>query len=296
MSATSSKQHNKLDSEYMTKQIRQLWGTKRSLALGLSLVGLLALGAMQAQAIHLGNFVWYDANGNGIQDPGEPGINGVAVELRLCATGELLSTTITADGPDGAAGYYQFGAPTYYMDVNVGYYVKFILPTGYLFTTQYAGTDIALDSNANPTTGESDCITFTDWNEDQTFDCGLVAAIGTGTPGYWANHPEAWPVASIVIGGVTYTKEQAISFMLNPVKKDKWLTMFPALVSAELNVLIGAQSSCIATTITQADAWMASATLKRPVAGSGRLWREGDPLYQMLDAYNNGLLCAPHRN
>jgi hypothetical protein len=25
-------------------------------------------------------------------------------------------------------------------------------------------------------------------------------------------------------------------------------------------------------------------------------WQQGDPLYQQLDAYNNGLLCAPYRN
>lgn len=268
----------------------------RKLGLALSVGAVLALGAMQAQAIHLGNFVWYDANGNGLQDQGEPGVNGVTVELRACATGELLSTTVTADGPDGAAGYYQFGAPVYYMDVNVGYYVKFYAPTGFLITTRYAGTDIALDSNADPVTGESDCITFTEWVEDQTFDCGLVAAVGTGTPGYWANHPEAWPVQSIVIGGISYTKQQAISLMLKPVKNDKWLTMFPALVSAELNVLIGAQSSCIETSILQADAWMTSATAQRPIAGSSSLWQQGDPIYKQLDAYNNGLLCAPHRN
>jgi hypothetical protein len=280
----------------MKKQIQQLLGNRRNLSLALSLGAFLALGAMQAQAIHIGNFVWYDANGNGIQDAGEPGINGVVVELYKCGTSELLFTTVTADGPDGVAGYYQFGYPVSTLELNVGYYVKFHAPTGYKFTTQYAGTDIALDSNANPTSGESDCITFVEPIEDQTFDAGLVLAstVGTGTPGYWANHPDAWPVDSIVIGGVTYTKAQAISLIQQPVKKDKWLTMFPALVCAELNVLIGAESSCITTTISQADAWMTG--IKRPVPASSQLWQVGGPLYEQLDAYNNGLLCAPHRD
>src|SRR5207249_438602 len=33
----------------------------------------------------LGDFVWYDINGNGIQDSGEPGVPGVTVQLRNCA-------------------------------------------------------------------------------------------------------------------------------------------------------------------------------------------------------------------
>ena len=30
-----------------------------------------------AAPIEIGNRVWHDVNGNGIQDPSEPGINGV---------------------------------------------------------------------------------------------------------------------------------------------------------------------------------------------------------------------------
>jgi len=119
---------------------------------------------------------------------------------------------------------------------------------------------------------------------------------GTGTPGYWINHPEAWPVDSITIGGVTYTKAQAIALMALPVKKDKTLTMFPALVSAKLNVIIGNDSSCISSVIASADAWMAEYPVSSGVLGSSPEWRVGDPLYQQLDWYNNGLLCAPHRD
>jgi len=32
------------------------------------------------------------------------------------------------------------------------------------------------------------------------------------------------------------------------------------------------------------------------VRGKSDAWREGDPLYLMLDDYNNGLLCAPSRD
>ena len=82
-----------------------------------------------------------------------------------------------------------------------------------------------------------------------------ITAPGTGTPGYWKNHPEAWPVEEITIGGVIYTKEEAIGFMEMP-DGDKTYTIFRALVSAKLNVLIGNDDSCIADTISAADVWM----------------------------------------
>jgi hypothetical protein len=119
---------------------------------------------------------------------------------------------------------------------------------------------------------------------------------GTGTPGFWKTHPEAWPVSSIMIGAVTYTKDEAIAFMLTAEQGDKTFTLFRALVSAKLNVLIGNNSSCIASTIQSADAWMA---LYGPVGsgirGDSYAWSLGEPLYLMLDTYNNGRLCAPHR-
>lgn len=121
-------------------------------------------------------------------------------------------------------------------------------------------------------------------------------APGTGTPGYWMNHPEAWPVEEIMIGGVTYTKDEAIDYMMAPVRGDKTLTMFPALVAAKLNVLIGNDDSCIVDTIAEADAWMAQNPVGSGIRGSSGAWKIGEPLYLILDNYNNGLLCAPSRD
>jgi hypothetical protein len=121
---------------------------------------------------------------------------------------------------------------------------------------------------------------------------------GTGSPGYWKNHPEAWPDPGITIGGVYYSMEDAISLMKMPVAGDKTYTMFPALVAAKLNVAIGNDASCIASTITAADNWMMTYPVGSGVAagGAGSAWRVGEPLYLLLDQYNNGLLCAPHRD
>lgn len=117
---------------------------------------------------------------------------------------------------------------------------------------------------------------------------------GTGTPGYWMNHPEAWPVETITVGCVAYVKDEAIAFMKDPVKGDKSFTMFPALVAAKLNVLIGNDASCIAATIAAADAWLCANPLGTGVKGEA--WALGEPLYWELDDYNNGYLCAPSRD
>ncbi len=120
--------------------------------------------------------------------------------------------------------------------------------------------------------------------------------VGTGTIGYWKNHPEAWPVESIVIGGKTYTKSQAISIMQQSVSGDKTYSMFPQLVAAKLNVLIGNVSSCISDTITAADAWLVKYPVGSGVSGNSSAWSTGGPLQNKLDDYNNGRLCAPHRD
>ena len=77
---------------------------------------------------------------------------------------------------------------------------------------------------------------------------------------------------------------------------DKTITMFRSLVSAKLNVLVGNDSSCIASYIAAADAWMAAnGPVGSQVKARTAAWKAGEPLYYELDAYNNGDRCAPHR-
>ncbi|MBN1417685.1 MAG: DNRLRE domain-containing protein [Planctomycetes bacterium] len=120
-------------------------------------------------------------------------------------------------------------------------------------------------------------------------------APGTGTPGYWMNHPEAWPVDEITIGGVTYSRDDAIALIKAPVKKDKTFTVFASLASAMLNVMVGNESSCIDDTIAHADAWMAAYPVGSGVPAKDAAWKACEPLHVELDDYNNGLLCAPKR-
>jgi hypothetical protein len=52
--------------------------------------------------LEIGNYVWYDADGDGIQDPTETGIQGVKVSLYNATTGALVKTTTT----DANGNYY----------------------------------------------------------------------------------------------------------------------------------------------------------------------------------------------
>ncbi len=126
--------------------------------------------------------------------------------------------------------------------------------------------------------------------------------VGTGTPGYWKNHPEAWPVEEITIGGIVYDKDLAIEQMSLPIKKDKWYTMFRTLVAAKLNVLNGTPD-IVADVIAAADQWMetyhhllADGTLAI-IRAKSDAWAEGSEYQSILDDYNNGLLeGAPSRD
>ena len=120
---------------------------------------------------------------------------------------------------------------------------------------------------------------------------------GTGTIGYWKNHPEAWPVDEIIIGGITYTRDEAIEIMKSKkVKGDKTHDMFAQLVAAKLNVEIGNSSGCINGIIASADDWMSIYNVGTGVSADSEAWKMAEDWHEMLDDYNNGRLCAPHRD
>jgi hypothetical protein len=110
----------------------------------------------------LGDWVWDDLNQNGIQDAGEPGLDGVQVDL-LDGSGNLLVSTTTVGG-----GYYQFGglAPGTYQ-------LQFYLLTGYVFSPQDQGSDDTIDSDANPSTGLTALINVVAGVTDLTWDAGM---------------------------------------------------------------------------------------------------------------------------
>jgi hypothetical protein len=119
--------------------------------------------------------------------------------------------------------------------------------------------------------------------------------VGAATPEFWKTHPAEWPVDSLIIGGITRTKLQIISIMSNPNRTDKTRTVFLHVVAAKLNVLAGAEDSCILADIATADAWLARFPVGSGVKSTSAAWKSIAPVSTRLDAYNSGLLCAPPR-
>lgn len=75
------------------------------------------------------------------------------------------------------------------------------------------------------------------------------------TPGFWKNHAHLWPVESLTLGAITYTKAQLLAIMGTPVRGDATIILAYHLIAAKLNVANGADGS-IQSTIDSADAFL----------------------------------------
>lgn len=130
-------------------------------------------------------------------------------------------------------------------------------------------------------------------NVDMTCAAPPPLQPGVAGPGYWKNHPEAWPVNEITMGGRTIPKRLAIALMSLPERGDKTKTVFRHLVAAKLNVLAGNDDACIAEAMEAADAWLARHPVCSGVRASSAAWKRIAPVVGRLEAYNDGELCAP---
>lgn len=117
----------------------------------------------------VGNYIWYDGDGDGLQGEDELSIFGVTVQLYSSA-GELLRETIS----DGS-GLYGFS------ELEPGeYYVLVAPPTGFVLTHPLRGADSGLDSNIDPKTGRSDLFALQAGRGNPTIDAGLTLAASIG--------------------------------------------------------------------------------------------------------------------
>ncbi len=111
----------------------------------------------------ISNYVWTDTNEDGLQDTNELGRDGVTVNLIDPDEDAVISSDTTSGG-----GLYNF-------TVSPGtYIVEFVAPANAVFTAQGAGTDPALDSDADEGSGRTATITISDDEDNDTIDAGLV--------------------------------------------------------------------------------------------------------------------------
>ncbi len=108
----------------------------------------------------LGNLVWLDKNGDGIQSPGEPGVGGVCVQLYNAQGNPIQETSTDTNG------FYGFN-----VEVGETYQVGFLRPGEMEFSSANIG-DERFDSDADPATGMSGLVTV---EETYRFmDAGLI--------------------------------------------------------------------------------------------------------------------------
>lgn len=152
------------------------------------------------QPASIGDYTWVDANGDGVQNSGEPPLPGVLVEVYRTSDNALMdSDTSGASGAWNVSGL----APG-------TYYVKFTLPGGYSFTSADAGSDTA-DSDANPGTGQTGNYTLVSGETNQSVDAGAVwydfadlpdTGSGTGAGNYQTLLADGAPYHNISLGAL----------------------------------------------------------------------------------------------
>jgi hypothetical protein len=114
----------------------------------------------------------------------------------------------------------------------------------------------------------------------------------THTMGYWKNHPEAWPVEEITIGGVTFAKAAVLTILETAPGGDATYVLVHQLIAAKLNTLKGTDPITVAVTITDADNWLSVHPLGSDPSDPDRA--QGIALAEILDGYNNGLIGPDH--
>jgi hypothetical protein len=197
-------------------------------------------------------------NGDEVGDPGDPpgtpgtgtllmnfnnvhplGSTVTSVDLGSLQTGECYRVSISTDL--GVT----FGAAIEACDgdINANKTLAINLPTAGL-VLKFEKATVGVDDNdytvkSVTTSGEEGC---------------------TFTQGYWKTHggtqrniPNAWPVDTLTIGGIAYTKAELIAIMISPTKGNGIMSLVQQLIAAKLNVLSGADDSSIFQAIINAD-------------------------------------------
>jgi uncharacterized repeat protein (TIGR01451 family) len=131
------------------------------------------MGLKEKTTAAVGNYVWFDRNGNDLQDEASSnGLNGITVELYDSSSNNLVSTTTTANDDNGNPGYYLFD------NLTAGdYHLEFKLPTGASFTGQNQGGDDTIDSDVDAS-GKTADFTLDPGEYDRTWDAGIIMPTG----------------------------------------------------------------------------------------------------------------------
>ncbi|MBL7701317.1 MAG: carboxypeptidase regulatory-like domain-containing protein [Ferruginibacter sp.] len=164
----------------------------------------------------VGDFVWFDLDRNGIQDPGEPGVPGVIVTLYNAAN-QVVGSAVT----DGNGYYLISNVPA-----GTGYYAVFsnTPDPAAPFTLQNVGGSAATDNSKADATGKTTPFTVAEGQNVSNIDAGVYRLINI--------HGNVWNDANGLTDlQINKTGTQAIPNSLNIY-----------LVDANTNQIIQAES------------------------------------------------------
>ena len=135
----------------------------------------------------------------------------------------------------------------------------------------------------SPTTGD----VWVAWRQFETDPTYLSCAFGGG---YWKNRPEEWPLEFIEMGGVTYSRADAIAILDSSTHGDATYILAQQLIPAKLNMAYAMAGGEMIDLIIAADAWLVDNPLgSKP---RGQIKEDGLFIKDQLEAYNEGLLVA----
>jgi hypothetical protein len=217
----------------------------------------------------VGDYVWMDANMDGIQGQDEPGLAGVIVHLMSCDSMPVMVAETVTD----SMGWFMFD------DVMPGeYFLHFVLPDDHYFTMPDQGDDDMLDSDVDPETGATACFMLDVYEMNMSFAAGVYYEEPdpgcTRGKGYWKNHTGLKPQPDMVsdhlpiwLGNddgdksLAVTDPQTVYDVLqqhtyghpsNGITK-----LYAHLLTAKLNIANGADDADIADVIMEVDDFLA---------------------------------------
>jgi len=115
-------------------------------------------------------------------------------------------------------------------------------------------------------------------------------------PRFWKTHPGDWPLASLTLGGASYTEAQLLGILRTPLDDDASVILGRQLVAALLDVAKGTDPSPVSATIADANALLEAGRIPLGVPVFSPLGLKMLADAATLDAFTGGRLtraCAP---
>ena len=289
------------------------------LLLVLAAVFVVAMVGTDAQACsaYIGDYVWFDANGNGLQDEdASAGINGVMVVAYrdFDCNGVVDTDDVVFDydftdyGPDGNPGYYYipaFGSESISICYVVQIDAKYSPQDLCLTTTEQIAFPLYCEDKWDVDFGYSDVCGGDDDDDDDTGDDDDDTGRDcTLTPGYWKTHSSYGPApydatwAELPDGADTeffLSGDSYYDVLWTAPRGNAYYILAHAYIASELNLLQGASAPDeVIDAYGEAAAFLLSYTPAQ-IKNVNRSVRQAIvEVARILDEYNNGEIGPGH--